>query len=188
VHDAQGTTHLLDGGNKMSIISDEVSEALRHFKPSPVVYELGIGYGNSLNFGKVSRPISSKEDIVTSMISARHAVEEILNIDTGKHEIHFRGSDIANNIRWEVHKYLTSFINRNGDSKNNKLTNLYRWFNGAIAAHVMMRNPDLESDLWNIFKWLKGLESEKDTSAQYRSAIQLLEVICQRYEAKGIKV
>lgn len=173
----------------MSVILKEVEEALKYFQPSPAVYRLSSGWGNSIQFNKILRPHTDDQSFISNMIVGRHgAVEEHLNLKTLKHELSYKPHDITNNIRWEVHRYLQSFISRHGGSKNNKLTTLYRWFNGAVAAHTMVEHPDLESDLWNIFKWIKSMDVQKTVDAQYAGAIQLLEIIKQRYEAKGIKV
>lgn len=171
----------------MSVIETEVKEALKGFSTSKAIYRVSAGYGG-LQFSKSGRPTSENCDFITKMVSTNSQVTEHFNFDTMRHELGDRNlSEITGNIRWEVQRYLLNFVSKYSDSKNNKLTVLYRWFNGAVGAHTMVQHPQLESDLWNIYKWLKTSEAHSRVSSHTQNALKVLEVIRQRYEAKGIK-
>ncbi len=171
----------------MSVVQKEVEECLKGFNTSKPVYRVSSSWNGNIALAKVSRPTSNNDDALTKTIT--NSVQEYFDWNTQRHVFGERNlNEITNNIRWEMQRYFVRFVNKYNDSKNNKLTILYRWFNGAIAARVMECNPDLEKDLWNIYKWLTNSEAHSKVSEHTTNAIKLLEVVRQRYEAKGIKV
>jgi hypothetical protein len=174
----------------MSIVRAEVEKALASFKPSKAIYRLSASYGNSISFSKTSNPTSDNvDDFVTQILRSGGQVQEVFNASTKTHVMSQRNTDnLTQNIHFEMIRFFPDFINRYHDTKNNKLTILFRWYNGAIYQGSFTQHPELERDLWNIFKWLKTEKNHSQSNPTTENAVKLLDVIRQRYEAKGIKL
>ena len=173
----------------MSVIDTEVKEALAYFKTSKPVYRIYAGYGNTITFGKTGNATSDNNDQITQLIKTHSRVEEVFDFETRAHRLSKRNyENIVSNLQFEMIRFFPSFINSYHTTKNNKLTILYRWYNGALHQSTFNRHPELEKDLWAIFKWLKTEKHHSRCNPVTVSAINLLDVIRQRYEAKGIKL
>jgi hypothetical protein len=173
----------------MSCVKAEVEKSLANFKPSRAAYRIVASYGSSISFAKTGRPMSTENDFVTDMLNKSHQVQEVFDLNKRCHVMSNRNAEqLTQTIYWDMIRFFPSFINSYHDTKNNKLTILFRWYNGAISQTLFQQHPELERDLWNIFKWLKTEQNHSQSNATTINAIKLLDVIRQRYEAKGIKL
>jgi hypothetical protein len=169
----------------MSEITKDIEASLKTFQPTKPVFRVSTGYYGDIELKRILTPQSTSDDFVTKhVITNRVEIRQVFNKETRTHHIKMDSHDLYSNVIWEMIRFFTSFITKHSEHKNPKLTSLYRWYNGALNSGSFQNHPDLESNLWNIYKWLKTEPTITSTVAD--NALKLLELMRQKYEAKGI--
>jgi hypothetical protein len=162
---------------------DDIKAALLTFKPSEPIYRVSKGWDdNTCTLQKAGRPQSSDNGVVAAIIAGQ--VSEKYDWYSKEHRIQTDLDNYLETARYSAHNKIRNFINRHQKAKNKKLTALYKWWHHAVSTYVIKANPELENDIWNIFKWMSTMDNP--TQEQQVAALHLLDAIRQRYEAKGI--
>ena len=91
-------------------------------------------------------------------------------------------------LRQGVRQYVLSltkqYIERFSDSKNPKLTSLYRWFARELSTNHMEEHTELENLMYEAVKYVDTLDS---TNRDHRSnATAIFEVIRTKFKQKGV--
>ena len=110
----------------MTTMREEAQIALDAFKASKPVYRLSNAYYGGIAFNKEYRPQSERDDVITRLLLVRNGIQEHFNFDSMQHEIYRKHHEVCSIVGSEVIRYLIDLVKRHSDSKNNKLTALYR--------------------------------------------------------------
>ena len=173
----------------MREMNREILEILDTVVPSKPVFKLTTYYSGLQLRSVFSAEIASTSFLVpwvkNSMVEQLDIKNKCMRLEN-KHET---AANIAQQVRYSMADTIMGFLANYQDSKNNRLTSLYRWYRTFLDTSNLRNNESFENDMFNIFKWIKTntLKCHKQDQTT-KGIISVLEALKQRYEAKGMKV
>lgn len=162
---------------------EDVDGHLETIIPSKPVYVVNaINGGSCIHFSPISAPHTDSKSKIAQML-LQHAIE---HVEDGKHELAWSGG--PHGRMWSIlSDSVHGFISDYYPTKQIRSTSLWRWYNTNLVGDWKNNlYEQFQEDIWAWFKWVWDRDdriSEKETKA----ALKLLEVIKNKYEAKGVK-
>ena len=165
----------------MSMKSD-IDAMIASIKPSRPIFKLegremneGNLYLQKIKMHNVTSDLNSK--IVDNLMG--HIYERIVD---KKHVIQFQGNPV-HIIQYNIGDFFIRFLVDHLGGSNNRLTSIYQWykrFGGSTDTPENFRN-----DLFGVYKYLYD-RTDPLTEIDIKNGLGLLQIIKNRYEAKGM--
>jgi hypothetical protein len=170
----------------MRELEKEIEAILATAVPSEPTYKVGNGWDGGLTLQKAGKPTINHPSIIAKKVGLH--VGERLSWSTMSHNLE-NSNGIKNEMLYAIDHYIRAFLHQYQESKNNKLTSIYRWYQEFLTPHNMDKNESLENDMFNVYKWMYSNDGKHQKGSELsRSIISVLEVLRSRYEAKGMKL
>lgn len=164
----------------MSVIQQEIERIVASIVVPPPMFTI-IKSRTTLEIKKVDRLHTDIESpIRQSVINSVHLVwnKEALQFDMSL------DNGCLTSVRVKILNDINAYITRYHHSRNPKLTSLYRWYNQTMKTHKFDTYVGLEDMLYETWKYMQDSKADSKTRA---NVFGILEVIKQKFEAKGLK-
>jgi len=165
----------------------DVNEVLKGVVASPPIYRVSKNY-DGVRLEQIFKPTMNTSHFLADVIAG--SISEELDIEARCNKIRASSADdIASSMRYAVRSTIVNFLRDYQDTKNNKLTTLYRWYNEFLDTARLKNNEQLDNDMYNLFKCIKMSKDKYIVGDKFPNGIvSILGVLKQRYEAKGMKL
>ena len=168
-------------------LENEIDCILESIEVSPAIYRIERNWSGGIRTQETGSLSVKYKSFIAADIAYR--CHEKINIKTMKKELWYSSrADLKNSIRDDMGRFLLSFLNECQNQKNNKLTTLYKWHaNFTAERSFLASNCKFENDIFAVYKWLKGNETNKGfTQDVAKNGIGILDILMTRYEQQGM--
>jgi hypothetical protein len=171
----------------MRELAKEIEAVLKTVIPSPPIYRVKTDY-SGIRLSQVFKPTVTSTSFLAGAVI--FAISEELDISHRCNRIrNTNAEEIANSVRYSVRSTIINFLRDYQDTKNNKLTTLYRWYNEFLDNGRLKNDVQFDNDMYNLYKFIKTSPTNYQVGDKFPNGIiSVLGALKQRYEAKGIKL
>ena len=171
----------------MRELAKEIGEVLKTVVPSRPVFKMSKNY-DGVRLNQVFKPSMESSSFLADTVAASLSEE----LDVAGRRMLLRDSnveDVANSARYNVRSTIVTFLRDYQDTKNNKLTTLYRWYNEFLDNGRLKNDVQFDNDMYHVFKAIKTHKEKYVRGDKFPNGIvSVLNVLKRRYEAQGMKL
>ena len=176
----------------MSQLTEEIDRVVKSIIPRQPIYKLALNQtwrGPSISFKCMSVTTNESDSFITRIVM--DDLDTSVDFTTGRVYV-TPNRYLQDSVKSTMRDSLASFIYRHSDSKNPKLTTLYRWYYKLHKRYsTAMRELNegekaaLEDLLFNVWKYT---ETKCNTASELENGMKILEFVKAKYETqlKGV--
>lgn len=168
----------------MRDIQLEINKIIASIAQPEQTFKIVPAYGEEIKFQATASVNSTSDSVIKSLVINNTGV--ILNLYQKKVELS-TSSYCYDNIKDRVCSLINDFLIEKQQTKNNKLTALYRWYRKFLTPRYLRSAEDsFENDMFAVFKYILSCPTLIPGQQPTIGIIAALEALKSKYENKGM--